>query len=110
MKDFRTNTVFQSENKLIITGLDICDVPFQVFMNTVSNVDDLRSTQEEADVIIIHQLLHAIKNFESPITVICDDTDVFLLLLHFYKIKGLKNNVYIEETSKERKVISINGT
>ena len=47
---------------------------------------------------------------KSPITVICDDTDVFVLLLYFYKQKSLKCEVFLEETSKERKLVSIGET
>ena len=37
----------------------------------------------------------------------CDDTDVFLLLVCYYKVKYLSNEVYLEETTKERKIVSI---
>ena len=105
--DLMTNPRFQSENKLIVTGMNPGEPPFQIYQNNVTTLDDLQNFHEEADVIMIHQLLYASEQSDEPITVVCDDTDVFLLLLHFYKVKGSTNEVYLEETSKERKVISI---
>ena len=107
VEDLMTNPQFQSENKLIVTGMNPSEPPFQIYQNNVTILGHLQNLHEEADVIMIHQLLHASEQSSEPITIVCDDTDVFLLLLHFYKVKGLTNEVYLEVTSKERKVISI---
>lgn len=104
------NATFQSENRLIVTGINSNEDPFQIYQNNVTKLVDLRGFQEEADVIMIQQLLYAAERSEESITVVCDDTDVFLLPLHIYKVKGLTNKLYLEETSKERKVISIGDT
>lgn len=44
---------------------------------------DLATSHEEADNAIVQQVLScAAENAESKITVVVDDTDVFVLLLH----------------------------
>ena len=43
---------------------------------------DLHNTNEEADVMIINQLLVLVNGGASHIRVICDDTDVFILLTY----------------------------
>ena len=72
--------------------------------------DDLRTTQEEADEIIIYQLLEAISARARCIKVVCDDTDVFILLMHFYHKYQLDVDIYMEESSGERTIISIPET
>ena len=69
------------QHKLIITGNEITTL---VHMGTSIERYDLRTTQEEADVIIICQFLEAISAGARCIKVVCDDTDVFILLMHFY--------------------------
>ena len=63
---------------------------------------------EEADNVIVQQvMLSARNNEESDITVISDDTDVFILLLHYYHAENLKNRITMESPIKERTVIDI---
>ena len=46
---------------------------------------DLRTTHEEADVIVVQQAMFlAQNNLASSITVQADDTDIFALLLYLY--------------------------
>ena len=71
---------------LIVTRMDPADPPHQIHQNCVTKLHQLKSYQGEADVIIIHQLIYASKQTSEPITIVCDDTDVFLLLIHFCKI------------------------
>ena len=44
------------------------------------------------------------------IKVICDDTDVFLLLVHFYSVQKLACNLAMAGTSAGRSVIDIKKT
>ena len=73
----RNPAIFHGRHKLIVTGQD--PVPLEIYNGYVSPPTDLRSTQEEADTILVHQvsLLGPVKAI-----VIVDDTDVFVLLLH----------------------------
>ena len=68
---------------------------------------DLRNTHEEADCIIIHQLKTAIDEGAQCVKIICDDTDVFVLLMHYYHLFKWNCDVLMEGTSGERRVISI---
>ncbi|KAH3874609.1 hypothetical protein DPMN_037859 [Dreissena polymorpha] len=45
---------------------------------------DLRTTHEEVNVIIPRQVAQTIEEGAVFITVICDDTDVFVLLLYIF--------------------------
>lgn len=61
-------------HKLVITGQN--EVPVEVHKGIVINHRDLKTSQEEADVIIIHQMCELADNNVHCITVVCDDTDV----------------------------------
>ena len=50
---------------------------------------DLETHQEEADIIIVQQVFKCVREAQS-ISVISDDTDVFVLLLHHYQMAGLE--------------------
>lgn len=63
---------------LIITGKDA--LPTQVVRGIVSQFKDLCTTQEDAD-IIIQQLVKLAEGGPPFIKVVCDDTDVFVLLV-----------------------------
>ena len=51
----------------------------------------------------------AAENAESKITVVADDTDVFVLLLHYHHMANLKN-VLMESPIKGRTVVDIGKT
>ena len=72
---------------------------------------DLATSHEEADNVIVKQVLGcAPESAESKITVVADDTDVFVLLLHYHHMANLKNVVLIESTIKGRTVVDIGKT
>lgn len=84
--------------------------PIQVVRGVVEPRDDLKSFHEEADVNIIRQCLQCAEEGGTPIKVICDDTDVFILLtayVHKYSIESIVN---MESFSSSRSTISINKT
>ncbi|CAH1798308.1 unnamed protein product [Owenia fusiformis] len=96
-------------NILVITGPD--PTPVQIHKGNIDQRDDLRNTQEEADVVIVHQVLHAASKGQQNISVLSDDTDDFLLLLHHcLKHKLMENNIIMEGTSSGRANININAT
>ena len=57
--------------------------------------------------MIIQQLLRASEQTREPIPAVCDDTDVFLLLIHFCNSKRL---VHLERTHRDGKIININDS
>ena len=71
---------------------------------------ELETTHEEADVIIPRQGVDATTQGSTRIKVICDDTDVFILLVHYYQQCSLTFIVLRESTSRMRAVIDIGAT
>ncbi len=87
------------EHKLVITGQN--EVPVEVHKGVVINRRDLKTSQEEADMIMIHQICELANNVHC-ITVVCDDTDVFILLVHHYAVHKMTCTVIMEGTSHGR--------
>ena len=106
----RQHTQLPGNRRPVITGKD--PIPIQVYANPVTPRDDLRTTQEEADVIIVHQLVTIAASNDSTcsIKVACDDTYVFVLLVHFYDNLGLSCRVILESPAPDRSVIDIKAT
>ena len=92
-------------NKLVITSQQ--DEPEQLLHGTRTLRPDLRSTQEEADVIIPHQVSAALTDGKSSIKVLCEDTEDFVLLCHCYHSNDWQVNLYLAEFSEGKSIISI---
>ena len=60
----------------------------------MTNRVDVKSCLEEADLIIGQQAILASEN-NKTVSVISDDTDVFVLLLHFYVAHKCTANMYM---------------
>ena len=73
---------------MVITGKE--PVPIEITNGIEHQRHDIKTTHEEADVIIVQQVVHLASARVTNIRVICDDTDVFLLLVHFYHQEKLK--------------------
>lgn len=104
----KTKQLSWNPNKLIITGEN--PTPIEVHLGHDYPRDDLKTTHEEADVIIPHQVIDAAENGSKCIKVICDDTDVFALLIHYFKASSVKCSVLMENTKGERSIIDIGET
>ena len=107
VEELRNHYMHQSNIKMVITGPTTTT---QSQSGECIERSDLKTLQEEADVIIIPQLMTAINESAECVKVICDDTDVFILLMHFYHHFKWTCNVLMEDTSGERTVISIPET
>ena len=95
--------------KLLITGSS--RVPQEICSGVVVNRINVKTTHEEADVIIPQQMVDAVSQGAKTIIVICDDTDVFVLLLHYYLLRKLTCCLLMEGTSAaERTVTDIAAT
>jgi len=106
--DYYTNAT--QNYTLTIAG--VSDVPVEIVGGVRIDRQDLRSTHEEADIIIAQ---HAISSalLDKSVRVVCEDTDVFVLLVHFYHIKCIGNNpspMIMSPLVKERTVIDIGAT
>ena len=67
------------------------------------------TTHEEADVVLMQQMLTVSRENPAGITVVSDDTDVFVLLLHYY-LEDLTLLVTMESPIKDRVVVDIGKT
>ena len=93
------------KHKLVVTGPD--PDPFEISNGIIKFRSDLRTFHEEADTILIHQ----VSLFGSgKVIVVADDTDVFVLLVHFIFSGDIKASVVMQPTSCETNVIDINAT
>ncbi len=75
-----------NKHKLVMTGENPC--PIEIRMEERRSWYDLGNQQEEADTIIVQQVLGCAGEAHQ-IPVVSDETDVFVLLLHHYHQAGL---------------------
>ena len=85
--------------KLTVTGKD--PVSLQTFNGHISWCDNLRTTQEGADTIIIY---HLGASRPTKTIIAADGTDIFVLLLHFTFTGEIKSQVHLQPTDKESSV------
>ena len=97
-----------TSKRLIVTGSE--DIPQEVHAGVLIKRVDLRTTHEEADVIMIQQCVTAVEEGAKCVKLICDDTDVFVLLVHFTHVLDIQSTILMEATSGKRTVININET
>ena len=82
-------TEFQA-HILVVTGSS--PVPLEVKRGQLNQRTDLRTTQEEADTMIVQQVSRV---QTGKVLVVADDTDVFVLLLHFCHLGNIKCHVFM---------------
>ena len=72
----------------------------------------MKTNHEEAAIIIVHHLVIIASGAsdDSYIKVVCDDTDVFVLLIHFFLEKEMTMNGSMESPSAGRTIIYIGQT
>ena len=92
-------------HRLVITGSQ--SVPVELYKGLIIQRQDLKTTQEEGDTIILHHL--SVVEPQSAV-IIADDTDIFVLLCHFLQLKNIKSQVYMVSPIRNRSVIDINKT
>ena len=107
---YLVNHIVINQTKLGITGKD--PTPVQVWINGTVQRQDLRTHHEESDAIIIHHLVHiaSATNDDAHIKVICDDTDVFVLLILFYIKEKMTANISMESPCAGRMIVDIRQT
>lgn len=78
-------------------------VPTQVSKGCKLASLDRATTHKEADIIITQQAIHiAIEDPESRGCVLCDDPDVFALLLSFYWSEKLQSSLTMQSPIQGR--------
>ena len=95
----------ETRSRLIVTGPD--PTPFEVSGGKVRRRHHLRTTHKEADVVMVQQMVHIASAGATSIRVISDDTDVFVLLLHFFQSAHLTCDLIMVGTSHTRSSIDI---
>ena len=84
--------------------------PVELNLGAQCNRTDLQTTQEEADVIIIHQVIQLARNDAKSIKVICDDTNVFILLMYAFVTYQLSCLVIMEGTISSRTLLDVGAS
>ena len=97
-------------HRLLVKGAD--PVPIEISEGgVVISRADLATSHEEADNVIVQHVLSCAAGYsESKITVAVDDTDVFVLLMHYHHMANLNNVVLMESPIKGRTVVDIGKT
>lgn len=95
-------------NSLVITGKS--PVPVEVNNGLIIQRCDLKTLHEEADIIIPRQVVYLASVGCQKIKVISDDTDVFVLLIHYYLEMNLTAILLLESTIMGRPVIDVSDT
>ena len=67
------------------------------------------NSHEEADVIVVNQVMSAARQVYKTIHIVCDDTNVFVLLVHFYKTLNITSESLIVPTRSKTKIVANNG-
>ena len=104
--DFYTQVI----QKHCLTVAGVSDVPIEITYGVRIERQDLSSSHEEADMIITQHAISASLQ-GKVVRVVCDDTDVFVLLVHYYN--GLCTTQALMFTSSpksERLMIDIRAT
>ena len=93
-------------NTLTITGSG--PLPFQVTAGVLTRPDMLCCNHEEGDVIIVQHAVYFFTIGVTPITVLSEDTGVFVLLMHYHSSLNLASDLRMGHMTPSPKVISIN--
>ena len=70
----------------------------------------METFHEEADVTMVQQMARLAEFGVRSISVVSDDTDVFILLMHYYTDLHLTCNLLMEATGSDRTLIDIAAT
>ena len=96
-------------NTLLITGL--LANPIEITRGIAIERQDLKTSHEEADSIIVQQAYQAVLDHQFDIvSVICDDTDVLVLLTYFYWKLDLSSTAFMQCISTERNIFDVRET
>ena len=97
-----------TDKELVITGSDPVGLPYSIQRGKHQRRMDLKVTHEEADVIIVNHVVHIAKQpLPKTIHVISDNTDVFVLLVHFVASEGPRCKLILVPTRPTKNTINI---
>ena len=78
--------------------------PIDILKSVTIKRVDLKTTHEEADHILAHQIVATAQENQKGVSVVSDDTDVFVSLIHYYQAQNLSIPVVIDSPIKEREL------
>ena len=93
---------------LLVTGAK--PTPLEISGGGVTERMQLKTTHEEADVIVVQQAIRLASFGKQSIHIVADDTDIFTLLLHYFKAQNLTCNLLMIATSPSRTSVDIKAT
>lgn len=107
--DFLLDHFIASENKLVVTSANDCPEQSQKGERIVQ--EDMKTTHEEADVIIPQQVMYAMKEGRQILTERADDTDILVLLCHFhFDQQWTIIDLFMESFGSEKSLICIRSS
>ena len=106
--DVSFHTQHTSIHKLVITASD--NTPTEIHKGAVYLRRDMATSHEEADNIIAQQAIMWAKQQPGAVSVIADDTDVSVLLIHHYQNEGLTSAMFMISPVQQRSTIDIKAT
>ena len=95
-----------------LTIAGVRNVPVEITGGLMIDIHDLRSTHEEADILFAQHAV-SLSLLGKSVRVVCDDTDVFVLLIHYYNSRCKCSNsvpMIMASLVKEQAVIYIRAT
>ena len=96
-------------HQLVLTADN--DLPTQVSKGRKWPRLDLASTHEEADILITQHAIHLAKEDpQSRVRVVCDDTDVLVLLVYYYSSEKLQSSMTMQSPIQGRACIDVKET
>ena len=98
---------FSHEHTLLITGEGD---PVEITRGRVIPQPDIFTSHEETDNIIIQQTFMAVEQGAECLPVMFDDTDVYILLLHYYNQKELNIPMFMDSSVHRRQTTDITVT
>ena len=90
----------------IAQSIDSNNTHVQISHGVVIYREDISTSHEEADCIIVQQAMMA-SEYQQWVSVIADDTNVFILLIHHYLEQQLINFMVMESPIHDRSVIYV---
>ena len=85
--------------------------PISVHLSVKINRNDSEIHHEETDTMIVNLSIHAFKILNKKVVhVYCEDTDVFVLLLHFYHSENINGTCVMRSLGAANNAIDIGKT
>ena len=104
VEDIVSHKIDFQTHKLVVTGSD--PVPLEIEGGQMNKRPDMTTTQEEGDTLIIQQVSRVLT---GTVLVVADDTDIFVLLLHFCHLGKITSHVLMVSPIHGRTVLDVNA-